>query len=365
MEDRREVLMRKFCFFVVAVLCGKDLFGCTGILIQAKNNTIVNGRTVEFGVPLDINLAVIPRNFSFTGKTPLGDGKSYKAKYAAVGIYGFDDVVLMDGMNEKGLVAGAFYFSGYANYVQVTKKNQGKALSPADFTNWILTQFASLAEVKEALQTVIIAPTVLNGWGPTPPPMHYIVYDKTGRSIVIEPLNGALKVYDNHLGAMSNSPTFDWQVTNLSNYMNLTPLNAAPQKLRNVSLAPFGQGTGMIGLPGDFTPPSRFVRASFFSTTAAPVANSDEAVDQTFHILNQFDIPKGIVREEEGKMVGYDYTLFTSVKNPETLEYFYRSYDNQTIQFIDLRQFDLNAPTIKKMKVQGKQKKTDASSLLK
>ncbi len=352
-------------FCLISILCTVDVMACTGIMLQAKNQSSVNGRTVEFGVPLDINLAVIPRNMTFVGKTPSGKGMTYKSRYAAVGVYGFSDVVLMDGMNEKGLVAAAFYFVGYADYAVISSENQRMALSPADFTNWILTQFATLEEVKDALHKVVIAPTVLEGWGDTPPPMHYIVYDRTGKSIVIEPLNGTLKVYENPIGVMSNAPTFDWHLTNLNNYINLSPFNTKPGKIGDFSLQPFGQGTGMIGLPGDFTPPSRFVRAAFFASTADPVANSIEAVDQAFHILNQFDIPRGVVGQKEGKLIDYDYTLLTTVKNPDTLRYFYRSYENQAIQFVDLNKFDFNAKSVKKMRVNDKQKKTDVTSMLK
>lgn len=355
----------KWLFFSVSVFCATQLMACTGIMVQTHTQYAVNGRTVEFGIPLDINLAVIPRNFLFTGKTPLGKGMTYKSKYAAVGVYGFDDYVLMDGMNERGLAVGAFYFSGYATYVDVTSENQSVALSPADFSNWILTQFATLEEVKAALDSVVIAPTVLKGWGDAPPPLHYIVYDAAGKSIVIEPVMGGLMVYDNPLGAMSNSPTFDWHLTNLSNYSNLSPFNTEPHSIRGFPLTTFGQGTGMMGLPGDFTPPSRFIRAAVFSAAAVPVATSDEAVDQAFHLLNQFDIPLGLIRQKSGATVEYDYTLFTTVKNPENLHYFYTSYQNQSIQYVDLGKFDLNAKSIKKMKVEGRQKKLNVSALLK
>lgn len=120
----------------------------------------------------------------------------------------------------------------------------------------------------------------------------------------------------------------------------------------------------MLGLPGDFTPPSRFVRAAFFSAAAIPPKNFQEAVDQTFHILNQFDIPIGTIRQKEQGKTSYDYTLLTTVKNPKTLEYFYRSYGNQAIQFIDLHQFDFNAKVLKTLKIQGKQKKQNVSLLL-
>jgi choloylglycine hydrolase len=356
--------MKSLGFVAFLILCTTRLVACTGILMQTENQFTVNGRTLEFGVELDLNLAVIPRNMVFIGKTPLGGGLTYKSKYAAVGVYCFEDVVLMDGMNEKGLVAAAFYFPGYASYPKVTRENQAKALSPSDFPHWILTQFASIEEVKEALDSVMIAPTILKGWGNEPPPMHYIVYDQKGRSIVIEPLEGVLKVYENELGVITNSPTFDWHLTHLNNYIHLSPVNSGSNRLRNFQLHPFGQGTGMMGLPGDFTPPSRFVRAAFFSATAVTLANSDEAVEQTFHILNQFDIPLGAVRQKEQQKTVYDYTLLTSVKNPETLEYFYRSYQNQAIQFVSLHQFDLNAKTIRKMAIAGKEKKNNVSSML-
>lgn len=357
--------MRFLAFALTSVLYAMQTFACTGILVQAKDQSVVNGRTVEFGIELDMSVAVIPRNISFVGKTPMGKGMRYKSKYAALGIYCFEDTVLMDGINEKGLTAAAFYFPGYASYRKVTKENQSKALSPVEFPNWILTQFATIEEVKEALQTVIIAPTILEDWGGSPPPMHYIVYDKSGRSIVIEPVDETLKVYENPLGVITNSPTFDWQLTNLNNYINLTPFNVDTSQLRGMKLFSFGQGTGMLGLPGDFTPPSRFVRAAFFSTKAVHSKNAEEAIEQAFHILNQFDIPLGIIRQKEQGQLSYDYTLLTSVKSPNTLEYFYRSYKNQDIQFIDLSQVDYNAKSIKTMKVQGGQKKQDVSSKLK
>ncbi len=356
--------MKIFAFFFSSMICTMRLVACTGILMQAEDRSAVNGRTVEFGINLDMSLAVVPRNISFVAKTPIGKGMEYRSKYAAAGIYCFDDPVLMDGINEKGLVAAAFYFSGYASYAKVTNQNRKKALSPIDFPHWILTQFATIDEVKEALSSVVIAPTIFKDWGKAPPPMHYIVYDRSGRSIVIEPVDGVLKVYENELGVITNSPTFDWQLTNLSNYINISPFNVDPHLLGGFELSTFGQGTGMIGLPGDFTPPSRFVRAVFFSATAIPSKNSEEAVEQTFHILNQFDIPLGSAREQGRRKVYYDHTLLTSVKSPKALKYFFRSYQNQAIQFIDLHQFDLNAKAIKAMKIQGRQKKYDVSSML-
>lgn len=337
-----------FCLLAAMCLCQLSLQACTGIKLRAKDGAIVHGRTLEFGVKVDTSIAVFPRGYAFQSTTPTGPGYSYNSKFAAVGAIAFGNMAILDGMNEMGLAVGTFYFPGYADYAVISPENQSKALSPIDFPNWIVCSFASVDEVKKALDSVVIAPTVIPQWGKTaPPPFHYIVYDKSGACLVIEPIGGKLVTYDNPIGTFTNSPTFDWHMTNLRNYINLTPFNVNPYKVDGLELAPFGQGAGLVGLPGDFTPPSRFVRAAIFSMTAVPSANADAAVFQAFHVLNQFDIPVGSAREKEKGVTAFDYTLITSVKNPQSLRYYFRTFDDQTIRFVDLRTFDLDAKVIK------------------
>jgi choloylglycine hydrolase len=341
------------------------LDACTGIKLTTKDGSIVHGRTLEFGLEIDISAVVVPRGYEFVGTTPQGPGLAYKAKYAAVGAIAFDNLALMDGMNEKGLAVGIFYFPGFAKYTHATDENKSRALSPIEFSNWILTQFATIEEVKAALSNVIIAPTVSKEWGPTPPPFHYIVYDKSGKALVIEPIDGKLVTYDSPLGVITNSPTYDWQMTNLRNYVNLTPFNAKPVRFNGVELVPFGQGTGMLGLPGDFSPPSRFVRAAVFCSTAIPSETSNEGVFQAFHILNQFDIPVGVAREKEGNVIHSDYTQVTCVRDPKALKYYFKTYKDQSIKFVDLNKFDLNAKVTKRVETNGKDRAEDISGLLK
>ncbi|MCP5510025.1 MAG: choloylglycine hydrolase family protein [Chlamydiales bacterium] len=351
-------------FSAIFTLCICSVDACTGMRMTAQDGTSVNGRTVEFGTVIDMHACVIPRKFSFVGKTPRGNGLKYTSKYAVAGVYCFEDAVVMDGVNEKGLACGAFYFPGFASYTPTDRKNQSKALSPVEFPNWILTQFATLAEVKAALKSVVIAPTVIKGWGPTPAPFHYIVYDKQGDALVIEPIDGTLMTYENKIGAFTNSPNFDWHLTNLRNFINLTPFNAQAITLRDVRLAPFGQGSGMVGLPGDFTPPSRFVRAAIFSSTAIPAKNGEDLVGQTFHLLNQFDIPVGVARQKDKGQISTDSTQLTSVKDPNALRYYFKSYDDQTIKWIALNDFDLNANVIKSVGTTGKNTTFDVSASL-
>ena len=340
---------------------------CTGILLKTKDGSIVHGRTVEFGIKIDSSIAVVPRGYAFTGETPLGDGLKYTAKYAAVGMIAATDVKLLDGLNEAGLAVGAFYFPTFADYTPATRENQKKGLSPADFPNWLLTQFASVGEVRRAIESgaAVITPTILKAWGPQTPPFHYVVYDKTGASIVIEPIHGRLAVFDNPLGVVTNSPGFDWHMTNLRNYIALNPRNVPPVKIDGETFRQLGQGSGMLGLPGDFTPPSRFVRAAVFSATAIPSETAEKGIEQVFHILNDFDIPVGVARDVSDGVVHTDYTLLTMARDPQSLRYYYKSYEDQTIRMVDLKKFDLQAKSVKLMSTKSDQPIVDMSTMVK
>lgn len=332
-----------------------SLFSCTEVQIKALDGSCIHGRTVEFASPLDLSIIAIPRNYPMSGTTPLGKGLSYVSKYGCIGTIALNHPAILDGMNEKGLSVGAFYFPGYAEYTEVTTLNQNKALSPIEFTNWILTQFATIDEVKLALKNVIIGNTRVDGWGNTPPPFHYIVIDSKGKCLVIEPLSEGLVTYDNPLGVFTNSPTFDWHVTNLRNYINLTAIAPNSLTLNKIPITPLGQGSGLLGLPGDFTPPSRFVRAAFFSAFGETPKTAFDGVLELFHILNQFDIPRGAVKSMQGKVVESDYTMLTTVRDPTNLKYFYRTYEDNTTKMLDLSQIDFTVTTIKSLKLTSKQ----------
>lgn len=341
------------------------LDACTGIKLVAKDGAIVHGRTLEFGRKIEMSVAFIPRGYAFKGTTPKGEGLSYTAKYAALGGIAFNAPSILDGINEKGLSIGVFYFPGFAGYTDTTSENQSKSLSPLEFGNWVLTQFASVDEVKAALKDVVISPTVDNHWGTAPPPFHYIVIDKKGNGLVIEPINGELKTYENKLGVFTNSPTFDWHMTNLRNYINLKAVNTPPLVIDGVEFASFGQGAGLVGLPGDFTPPSRFVRAAIFEVAGIPVENAEKAVFQAFHILNQFDIPVGAVREVIDGVTYTDFTMFTSVRDPQALKYYFKDYENSAIRVVDFSKFDPNGKKILSTEIGGKQVVTDITKELK
>lgn len=349
----------------LSTLLFSQVEACTGIKLVAQDGTIVHGRTLEFGKPLNTSIAFIPRNYDFIGTHPMGPGLKFKSKYAVVGAIAFDEISVLDGINEKGLSVGTFYFPGFASYADITAENQPRALSPTEFPNWVITQFATVDEVKAALSSVVIAPTPLKSWENQPPPFHYIVFDLTGKCLVIEPLKGELVTFDNPLGVFTNSPEFPWHVTNLRNYVNLSVTNPPPMELEGLKFSAFGHGAGMVGLPGDFTPPSRFVRAAIFSQVSAPPQNTEDAILQVFHVLNQFDIPKGALRGTLNGKTYYDYTLLTSARDPHNLKYYFNCYEDQSIRMVHLKAFDPNGKAVKKFPMTGQEKITDISSLLK
>ena len=207
--------------------------------------------------------------------------------------------------------------------------------------SWMLENFASVEEVKANVGKIVVHAVVFAGWG-FAPEAHLVVHDASGKSIVIEYVGGKLNVYDNPLGVITNSPAFDWQMTNLRNYVNFSMTNVPPVKLGSVTLEPFGQGSEMLGLPGDFTPPSRFVRAVAFSHSVLPSKTGHDATLEAFHVVNQFDIPKGAAREHEKDAHGNalaDYTLWSSAADLKTKRYYFRTYDNSQIRMLDLMKY--------------------------
>ena len=339
--------------------------GCTGIQLKQKDGSHVRGRTLEFGFDIKPSTVVVPRGYSFKTTTSAGPGFEYHSKYGVVGTVCFGIPLVMDGLNEKGLSVGTFWFPDFASYTPTTAENQAKSLSQLDFPNWLLTQFATVDEVKEGVKDIYISPLTLKEWGPNPPPMHWAIFDKSGKGIVIEPTDGKLKVYDNPIGVLTNAPTFDWHVMNLRNFINLTPKNVQPVTINGVELASFGEGSGLVGMPGDFTPPSRFVRATVFSSTVEPAENSEGGIFKLFHLLNQFDIPVGTIRGTVNGINYSDYTMMTTAYDPNTLKYYFRTYNDQSVKFLDLSKFDLDAKEIKHGSMSGSPSAEDAGSSMK
>ena len=315
---------------------------CTGISLKAKDGAAVRGRTLEFGFPMQSNVIVVPAGKEMSGTLPDGGkGLTYTSRYAIVGANALNLPVILDGINDQGLSVGLFYFPNYAKYAEVTPENAKHAIAPHEFGMWVLANFASVDEVREGVKSIVVVPTPAPGLG-SPQGMvagaHFFIQDRSGKSIAVEPVDGTLKVHDAPLGIMSNAPTYDWQMTNLKNYINLSVKDVEGAKLGPVTLTAFGSGSGLRGIPGDFTPPSRFVRAAIYGQSAAPNDTAEDAVLSLFHILNQFDIPKGAVQNSAIGGTVDEITEWTSVADLKNLRWYFRTFGDQSIRMIDLKQ---------------------------
>ena len=240
-------------------------------------------------------------------------------------------------MNEKGLYFGAFYFAGFAEFEELTNENQSVAVSSEELGNYILANFATVEEMKEGLKKRSVVGThieEINGFAP----LHYAVSDAKGNSVVIEYSKTGLTIFDNEIGVVTNPPSYDWHLINVSQYLGLSTENVTPTEINGVTYSSVSQGSGMIGLPGDYTSPSRFVRAASFVTASLPSKHADEAVFRAFHILNAFDIPKGLVRESSEDGVFTDYTVWTSVADTQNRDYYFRTYLNPEITKVNIPQ---------------------------
>ncbi|WP_121065717.1 linear amide C-N hydrolase [Chachezhania antarctica] len=344
------ILKRVAATTAALAIATQSALACTGIILQTEDGATVFGRTMEFGYALDSELYAVPAGTKIEtlALNPDESGFGYTTKYGIVGLNGLKKPIIVDGMNTEGLHFGAFYFAGEAWFPAVTAETQDTALSAEEVGNWVLGNFATVAELREALPSVTLVGTPIEGIGDFAP-LHFSVVDATGASIVIEQTKSGLTVHDNTVNAITNNPTFDWHLTNLRAYIGLTEWNRGAVKVGEQTLEPYGQGTGFAGLPGDGSSPSRFVRAVAYANSAEPMKDTDEAIFRTFHILNNFDIPVGSVREKDNGKVEMEYSLWTTAADTKNVVFYYKTYEAQQVVKIDVKKAldGLSAPAKK------------------
>lgn len=318
-----------------------DSYACTGISLSANDGSRIVARTVEWAAtPMQCGFVVSPRGHQHQSYTPTGEnGLKYTGVYGYVGIYTEYEPFVVEGVNESGLSAGLFFFPNYGDYAPYKEAENAKTLCDMQFVTWVLSQFSSISQVKDAIKKINLV-TLNSKIGA----VHWRITEPSGKMVVLEVVGGVPHFYDNPLGVITNAPGFQWHMTNLDNYINLEPGTEADRTIKpGVVLQSLGHGSGNLGLPGDFTSPSRFVRAAFFQTTAPVLDTGFETVTQAFHILNNFDIPIGSqhVRAEipKGLPSGTQFTAATDLK---AMKLYYRTAWNSNIRCIDLINIDFH-----------------------
>lgn len=313
----------------------QEASACTGITLHTTSGTTVTARTIEWaGNDLESRYSIVPRGYTQRSFTPGGtkDGMAFTARYGYVGLAVEQPEFVVEGINEAGLCAGLFYFPSYGEYERYSEDNRESTISDLQLVSWILGNFKSIDEMKREIYNIHIV--TIDPRGST---VHWRITEPGGRQVVLEIVGKQLKFYENKLGVLTNSPGLDWHLTNLNNYTNLFAGPIYTREIGDLTLTAFGGGGGLHGIPGDMTPPSRFVRAAFFQVTAPRQATGEKTVMQAFHILNNFDIPTGIQFSERQKMPDIpSATQWTVATDIAGRRIYYRTMHNSTIRCIDL-----------------------------
>ena len=360
------------CFGLAIMLGGisTEALACTGIALRAADGSRVVARTVEWSKgAMHCGYVVVPRDYKQYSFLPGSSdvessepetGLAFKAHYGYVGIYTEYENFVVEGVNEVGLSAGLFFFPGFGEYPTYSKALKNKTICDMQLVSLVLSTCATVDHVKS-----LVSKIQLCSLGTNVGTVHWRFTEPSGRMVVLEYKNGTAQFYENSLGVLTNSPGFDFHLTNLRNYLNLSPGDAPENYLGQVPpaanceasckkhdcearqagllLTPLGGNSGMLGLPGDYTPPSRFVRAAFFSATAPVLPNGFETVTQAFHILNNFDIPVGVQHKQGTVPVGLpSATQFTTATDLNALKFYYRTAWNQNIRCIELQNIDFS-----------------------
>ena len=334
--------MKKVVILLVVFACGSllsEVKACTGITLRTIENLPVTARTIEWAAtPLKTMYVVVPRGYKQQSYLPNGEqkGRKFVAQYGYVGIAVEQAEFVMEGLNEAGLGAGLFYFPEYGEYAPYEEAKRNQMVSDMQLVAWILSNFSTIEEVKNGMQEIQVI-----GTDPRASTVHWRITEQSGKQMVIEIINQKVVFYDNPLGVLTNSPEFTWHLTNLNNYVNLSAGSVNHRQVGSLSLNAFGGGSGLHGLPGDMTPPSRFIRAAFFQSTAPALATTEATVVQAFHILNNFDIPVGIQFADPHQVPNMpSATQVTIASDLSNQRLYYRTMYNAAIRCIDLKSID-------------------------
>ena len=334
-----------------------DSYACMSFRIKAKDQSVMIGRTMEFGVDSQWKITVVPRNMQFTSPAPGGQkGLTWKSKFGYVGVVGWDlDDMVVDGMNEAGLSFGALWYEPDVKYQDVPQGQEARALAETMVGPWILGNFATVDEVKLAMAEVLMFGYVVPALG-IAPPGHLVIYDASGKSIVMEfDEGGKVRIYDNSLGILTNAPDFPWHINHLRQYIGMSDENPKPREMAGVKLIPTGHGAGMIGLPGDLTPPSRFIRLGVTTYFADQADNAEKGLNLCQHIVNAFNIVGGMAvdRSPQGKVMAKVTTQWASFRDLTNKVFYFQTYENPDLRKIDLRKLDFSADKVRFIQMYG------------
>ncbi len=305
---------------------------CTAVTYKTKD--FYFGRTLDYEFSYGDEITITPRNYEIKFRHQ----KEIKNHYAIIGMaYVTENYPLYyDAINEKGLCIAGLNFVGNANYNEQVESNDN--IAQFEFIPWILSQCTTVKEAKKLIENMNFINEPFNENLPLAQ-LHWIISDST-ESITVESVKEGIKIYNNPVGVLTNNPPFDKQMFELNNYMNLSPKSPQNKFAKSLDLQTYIRGMGAIGLPGDLSSQSRFVRVAFVKMNSVSGDTEKESVNQFFHILNSVDQQRGCCQLDNGK---FEITIYTSCCNATKGIYYYTTYDNHQISGIDMHKENLDS----------------------
>lgn len=305
---------------------------CTAI--SFRSGDFYFGRNLDLERGYGEHIVITPRGFTL----PMGSSAPLQTQYAMIGMAAIvgDYPLYFEATNEKGLSMAGLNFPQNAVYFDPMPDKDN--VPTFGFIPWLLGQCSCLSEARHLLHNLNLTNENFNDTLPLSP-LHWMISDKEG-SLVVESVKEGLKIYDNPFGVLTNNPPFDYHRLHMNDYMALHTGAAETRFDTTISLHNYSLGMGALGLPGDFSSTSRFVKAFFVKENSVQGKNETENVSQFFHILQSVAMPNGCVWTKNG----FEYTRYTSCCNADKGIYYYTTYHNFQITAVDMHNVDLNAP---------------------
>lgn len=304
---------------------------CTAITYRTKD--FYFGRTLDWEHPYGEQVVVTPRNYPL----PFRDQGTLEHHHAIIGmaLVEKDYPLYFDGANEKGLAMAGLNFVGNAVYSEPASGMENVA--SFEFIPWILGKCARVQEAVALMQTMNLTDRAFSEERP-PAQMHWLIADRD-EAVTVECTREGLSIHPNPVGVLTNNPPFPEQLTRLKDYMDLSPRDPKNQFAKELPLEPYSRGMGALGLPGDLSSQSRFVRAAFVKLNARSGDTEEESVNQFFHILGSVEQVRGCCEVEPGE---YEITQYTSCCNTDLGIYYYTTYGNSQITGVDMHRENLD-----------------------
>jgi len=315
---------------------------CTALSFTSGDHYF--GRNLDLEYSYEECVTVVPRSFPlpFRRKGVLSRHLSFLGMaYVQEGY-----PLFYDATNEAGLSMAGLNFTQNA-FFEEPREDGKDNIAPFEFIPWVLSQCRSLKEAKECLSRLRLVRMAFNEKLPVAP-LHWMIDSREG-SLVVESVKDGLKVYENPVGVLTNNPPFPMQLSRLNDYRGLSPESRPNTFAPSLPLEEYSRGMGAIGLPGDLSSTSRFVRASFVKMNAVCGKDESSSVSQFFHLLASVEQQRGCCKLGDGV---YEITVYSSCCNADRGIYYYRTYDNPSIHAVDLKAMDLDGKTISTFPIQ-------------